>query len=63
MLRRIAGSIFSLEPNTDYECRLALSDPDGISGDKEKSVIVHTRKEPMPHRLGTKLGSDSKAEN
>ncbi|MBV9505429.1 MAG: hypothetical protein JO323_10550 [Acidobacteriia bacterium] len=43
-----AGSIFNLQPDTDYECRLVLSDPDGVTGDKEKSVTVHTRKEPVP---------------
>jgi len=47
-----AGSVFSLEPNTDYECRLALSDPDGVTGDKAKSVTVHTRKEPIPAEGG-----------
>ena len=47
-----AGSIFNLEPDTDYECRLLLSDPDGAAGDKEKSVTVHTRKEPMPAEGG-----------
>jgi hypothetical protein len=47
-----AGSIFNLQPDTDYECRLALSDPDGVTGDKEKTVTVHTRKEPMPAQGG-----------
>ena len=28
-----AGSILDLEPNTAYEVRLTLSDPDGVSGD------------------------------
>src|SRR5690606_24797574 len=27
-----AGSIFNLDPGTDYECRLQLSDPDGVEG-------------------------------
>ena len=43
-----AGSIFNLDPDSDYECRLTLSDPDGVTGDKEKIVTVHTRKEPTP---------------
>ena len=43
-----AGSIFNLDPDTDYEARLTLTDPDGVSGDKEKTVSFHTRKEPMP---------------
>jgi hypothetical protein len=43
-----AGSILNLAPDTDYECRFQLSDPDGVSGDKEKIITVHTRKEPQP---------------
>src|SRR6476660_660976 len=27
-----AGSIFELEPGTEYECRFVLSDPDGVDG-------------------------------
>src|ERR1700742_4946068 len=51
-----AGSIFNLEPDTDYEVRLALSDPDGVKGATKsvmtKSVTVHTRKEPQPYAGG-----------
>ena len=43
-----AGSILNLAPDTDYECRFVLSDPDGVSGEKEKIITVHTRKEPQP---------------
>ena len=43
-----AGSIFNLEPDTDYECRFVLSDPDGVKGTATKTVIAHTRKEPVP---------------
>jgi len=43
-----AGSIFDLEPRTDYECRLVLADPDGVDGKAENIVTVHTRPEPMP---------------
>ena len=43
-----AGSIFDLEPRTDYECRLVLADPDGVGGKAENIVTVHTRPEPMP---------------
>ncbi len=42
-----AGSILNLDPDTEYECRLVLSDPDGVSGKKGRIVIVHTRKEPQ----------------
>src|SRR5579864_8963129 len=43
-----AGSIFDLEPATDYECRLVLADPDGVDGKAENIVTVHTRPEPKP---------------
>ena len=32
-----AGSIVDLEPNTAYEVRLTLSDPDGVSGEPRKT--------------------------
>jgi hypothetical protein len=43
-----AGSILNLEPDTEYECRFTLSDPDGVTGAKEKTVMVRTRTEPQP---------------
>ena len=43
-----AGSVLNLQPDTDYECRYQLTDPDGVGGDKEKIITVHTRKEPQP---------------
>ncbi|MBU3078789.1 hypothetical protein [Sphingomonas quercus] len=43
-----AGSILGLDPDTDYECRFILTDPDGVVGTSEQVVTVHTRKEPMP---------------
>ncbi len=43
-----AGSIFDLEPATDYECRLVLADPDGVDGKAENIVTVRTRVEPKP---------------
>ena len=38
-----AGSILDLEPNTAYEVRLTLSDPDGVSGEtiKERDGTHH----------------------
>lgn len=42
------GSIFDLEPGTEYDCRFVLSDPDGVSGTRQKIVTVRTRPEPMP---------------
>lgn len=43
-----AGSIFDLEPGTEYECRFVLTDPDGIEGRRENVVTVRTRSEPQP---------------
>jgi len=43
-----AGSIFDLEQATDYECRLVLTDPDGVDGKAENIVTVRTRSEPQP---------------
>jgi hypothetical protein len=43
-----AGSIFDLDPDTEYECRFVLSDPDGVDGKTENLVTVRTRFEPKP---------------
>jgi hypothetical protein len=48
-----AGSIFDLEPATEYECRFVLSDPDGAGGKTEQLVTVRTRAEPKPAAGGT----------
>jgi hypothetical protein len=43
-----AGSILDLEPDTAYEARFALADPDGVRGnaaDATKVVTVRTRPE------------------
>ncbi len=42
-----AGSILSLEPDTEYECRFVLTDPDGVRGTSVRTVDVRTRKEPQ----------------
>ncbi len=47
-----AGSIFDLEPGTEYECRFVLADPDGIDGRNEYRVTVRTRAEPKPFAGG-----------
>jgi len=47
-----AGSIFDLEPDTDYECRFVLTDPDGLSGAGVQAVTVRTRPEPVPYEAG-----------
>ena len=38
-----SGSILNLEPDTEYECRFAMSDPDGVKGEATKTVTVRTR--------------------
>lgn len=47
-----AGSIFDLEPDTEYECVFEMSDPDGVEGDHEIIVTVKTRSEPEPCKTG-----------
>ena len=41
-----AGSIFDLDPDTDYELRLTLKDPDG--GDAVRTLKARTWAEPVP---------------
>ncbi len=43
--RRHAGSLFGLEPDTDYEIELTLSDPDG--GGTVQTLTVRTRAVPV----------------
>jgi hypothetical protein len=43
-----AGSLLNLEPGTEYECRFVLSDPDGVKGKAQKTVLARTRQEPQP---------------
>jgi hypothetical protein len=47
-----AGSIFDLEPDTEYEGRFVLKDPDGVEGRSEQIVVVRTRFEPKPFAGG-----------
>jgi len=42
-----AGSVFDLEPGTEYEVRLRLSDPDGVAGETEQVVRARTRTAPV----------------
>lgn len=50
-----AGSILNLQPGTEYECRFQLTDPDGASGQTDRTVRVKTRSEPQPFAGGRKL--------
>jgi hypothetical protein len=50
-----AGSILDLEPDTAYEARFVLSDPDGVNGppgNATRTVTVRTRPEPRPAEGG-----------
>jgi hypothetical protein len=47
-----AGSVFDLEPDTEYECRLTLTDPDGAAGQTIRVFTVRTRAEPRPAEGG-----------
>lgn len=50
-----AGSILGLQPGTEYECKLELTDPDGSSGETSHTVRVKTRTEPQPYSGGRTL--------
>jgi hypothetical protein len=50
-----AGSILDLEPDTEYQCRFVMTDPDGVLGYKryaEEVINVRTRPEPKPYEGG-----------
>ena len=47
-----AGSILDLEPDTDYQARFVMTDPDGVIGEASKTVTVRTRAEPVPSEEG-----------
>ena len=42
-----SGSVFDLQPDTDYELKLTLTDPDGVAGEAVRTVTAHTRPEPQ----------------
>lgn len=46
--RMFAGSILDLEPGTEYEVRLEMTDPDGVEGEPVRTASVTTRTEPRP---------------
>lgn len=53
--RMFAGSILHLEADTEYECRLVMSDPDGVRGEGEQAVSVRTRGVPKAWEGGRVL--------
>jgi chitodextrinase len=42
------GSLFWLEPNTNYEVQVVLSDPDGVNGSPSPVTSLDTRSESLP---------------
>ena len=50
-----AGSVLDLQPDTAYEVRFVMSDPDGVRGAASaatRTVTVRTRPEPKPYAGG-----------
>lgn len=47
-----AGSVFDLAPDTEYQVKLTMSDPDGVTGKSRKIVTARTRAEPQPAEGG-----------
>jgi hypothetical protein len=43
----VAGSLFGLQPGTEYEARLTLVDPDGVDGEATQTVQFRTRTAPQ----------------
>lgn len=47
-----AGSILDLIPDTEYECRFTMADPDGVKGETVHIIKVRTRGEPKQSNGG-----------
>src|ERR1051325_7038467 len=52
---KFAGSILDLDPDTEYEVRLTLRDPDGVKGPAVQTTKVRTRREPKAAAGGRTL--------
>ncbi len=50
-----AGSLLDLEPDTEYEARLTMRDPDGVKGEAARTLRVRTRGEPQAAKNGRVL--------
>jgi len=46
------GSILDLEPDTEYEVKLTMQDPDGVVGEATRNLTARTRAEPKPFQGG-----------
>jgi hypothetical protein len=44
----LVGSLFNLEPDTDYVVRVTLADPDGVIGATQIETLVNTRSDTFP---------------
>src|SRR6201995_3479367 len=53
MPNMFAGSILDLEPSAEYEVRLVLTDPDGVTGKSTRLLTVKTRPDRKPAEGGT----------
>ncbi len=53
--RMFAGSIFDLQANMEYECRLIMSDSDGVHGQTQQQCFVRTRSVPQAYSEGRVL--------
>ncbi|MBN1237373.1 MAG: hypothetical protein JXB36_02675 [Gammaproteobacteria bacterium] len=47
-----SGSLFDLEPDTAYEVRVTMSDPDGVQGEAVQMGRFNTRREPATEEEG-----------
>ena len=47
-----SGSLFNLEPDTAYEVRVTMSDPDGVQGVAVQTARFRTRREPTAETEG-----------
>ena len=52
---RFAGSVLDLTPDTSYEVRLTMKDPDGVRGQAVQTPTVRTRAEPKTPTGGRTL--------
>jgi hypothetical protein len=47
-----AGSIMDLQPDTEYEVLLRMTDPDGVENVAQQQFFIQTRAEPQPYTGG-----------
>lgn len=60
---RFVGSLFGLEPDTAYEARVTLSDPDGVTGVAQSVLVVTTRPDTFPDPSQRTLHVSSTGDN